>query len=202
MTIGTYSELQTAVAGLLHRDDLTDEIKTFISVLEGQLSADIYGRSMESRTSLTCTANNAFVTLPTDVIEIRRIYNTTTTPQRALTFVAPDELIKKHPYGETGEPAIYCTIGGQLQLAPIPDSAYVLECAYLQSVPALSDSNTTNWVLTKYPNVYLYGTLFHLCNHLRDFDGAKVWQGFYQQGVKAANSIDWHTGGVMTVRAA
>jgi hypothetical protein len=44
MAIGTYSELQTAVANWLGRDDLTDRIPEFIDLAEARLS-----RALEPR---------------------------------------------------------------------------------------------------------------------------------------------------------
>ena len=38
MAIGTYSELQTAVANWLDRDDLTDRIQEFIALAEARMN--------------------------------------------------------------------------------------------------------------------------------------------------------------------
>ena len=40
------------------------------------------------------------------------------------------------------------------------DGAWWLKPTWLK-VPALSDSNTSNWVLESHPNVYLFGALSH-----------------------------------------
>jgi hypothetical protein len=40
----------------------------------------------------------------------------------------------------------------------VPDGAYAAVLEYFAKVPALSNSNTTTWLLTNYPNAYLFGT--------------------------------------------
>ena len=37
---------------------------------------------------------------------------------------------------------------------------------FYKSFDALSDSNTTNYILTSHPAIYLYGSLFHAANFL------------------------------------
>jgi len=49
MAISTYSELQTAVANWLDRDDLTDRIPEFIALAEARFNRVLRLRSMESK---------------------------------------------------------------------------------------------------------------------------------------------------------
>ena len=73
MSITNYSELQTSVANYLNRSDLSSIIPDLITLAEAQLSADVVARDMETRTTLTTTASNAYVTLPTDMLEMMRL---------------------------------------------------------------------------------------------------------------------------------
>src|SRR3546814_19992643 len=54
---------------------------------------------------------------------------------------------------------LYAINAGQLQLAPAPTDATVIAMTYWQSIPALTSSNTTNWLMTANPDVYLLGCL-------------------------------------------
>jgi hypothetical protein len=203
MSIGTYAELQAAVASWCHRTGDTDFealVPDWIALLEAQLSARIKGRSMEARTSLSCVAANAYVTLPTDVMEVRRLIISSTDPKRVLKYVSPEEITTDYPH-DSGEPVVYTVIGGSLQLAPIPDSTYTLELAYFQKIPALSDSNTTNWLLTSHPNIYLYGTLAQVQPYVMDDGRFAMYQQLYADAVQALNLTDWYSGSTMSVRA-
>lgn len=44
---------------------------------------------------------------------------------------------------------------------PVPNTTYTIELIYYLRIPALSDSATSNWMLTDHPDAYLYGTLYH-----------------------------------------
>ena len=59
-------------------------------------------------------------------------------------------------------------IGDNLFLAPTPDSTLNIELTYKASVSSLSDSNTTNTILTSFPDLYLYASLFHAYTYLLD----------------------------------
>lgn len=204
MAISTYDELQTAVINWLHREGDTAfaaRVPEFIAMAESRMNGHIDSRSMETRTTLTTTASNAYVTLPTDMLEMRRLMLSSTTPVRALKYVTPDEIAHDYAYAVEGEPSVFAVIGGEVQLAPIPDSAYTLELAYIQKVPSLSSSNTTNWLLTKSPDVYLYGTLLQALPYIQDFDNLGTMQTLYRDAVNNLNSIDWYSGSTMTVRA-
>lgn len=201
MSIGTYAELKTAVASWLHRTDLEAKIPDFIRLNEAYLSANVRSRSMETRTDLTCTISDGYVTLPTDMLEMRRlVLNRTDGTLRPLKYVTPDELVNDYPWNETGEPTVFTVIGNELQLARIPDAAYTLELTYVQRIPALSDSNTTNWLLTAYPNVYLYGTLFQACQFAFEEAQRDQYMQLLKDGMEAINAIDWYSGSTMTVR--
>lgn len=203
MAITDYASLQTAVADLLHRASdtaLLARIPGWIQLAEARLSAQIKSRSMETRATLTTTAGNGYVSLPADVIESRRLLISSTDPQRGLKYVSPDELTYRFPSATTGEPVVWTVIGAQAQLGPVPDAAYTLELAYLQRIPALSVSNTTNWLLTASPDVYLYGTLLQAVPFTGD--DPQPFTELYAQGVAAINAIDWYSGTTMQVRAA
>lgn len=204
MTISTYQTLQDAVAAWTHRTGdttITARIKDCIALCEARMSADIDGRSMETRVTLTCTPSSAYVTLPTDVAEIRRLLLSSTTPQSTLKYLTPDNISKDYAFGTTGQPYVYTVNGGTIQLAYIPDSAYTLELTYYQKIPTLSDLAPTNWLLTAYPNAYLYGALLDLMGYLQDPAGMAVYEKMYGKAVAAINDIDWYTGSTMIVRA-
>ena len=63
MAISTYAELKTAIANFLARDDLTNEIDDFIDLAESRISRELETRLQDTRTTLTTTADNAYVSL-------------------------------------------------------------------------------------------------------------------------------------------
>ena len=55
MAIGTYAELQTAVANWLDRGDLTDRIQEFIDFAEARINRNLRLRLMETAATGTLT---------------------------------------------------------------------------------------------------------------------------------------------------
>ena len=54
----------------------------------------------------------------------------------------------------------------------------MVNLSYYQAIPGLSTDNTSNWLLTSYPDAYLYGVLAVAYNYLRDDAQAADMLGF------------------------
>ena len=62
---------------------------------------------------------------------------------------------------------------------------------------ALSDSNTTNDMLTHHPDAYLYGALVEAEPYLQNDKRIQTWSGFYdraKQDIITSNERDRHSG--------
>ncbi|MCH8622642.1 hypothetical protein [Undibacterium sp. TS12] len=198
--ITDYASLQTAVANWLHRTDLAPFIADFIALAEARMSSDIAARPMDVRTSLVTTAGSAYVSLPVDMLEMRRLI-LSADPVIALRYESPDQLLADRTGSISGRPVKFSVIGPQLQLAPVPDASYALELTYQQRIPALSSINTTNWLLAAFPNVYLYAALCAAQPFIMNDARIPTFEKLYLQSVDAINSIDWYSGSTMQVRA-
>jgi hypothetical protein len=76
VSISTYTELQTAVANWLARDDLTARIPEFIALAEAKFNRVLLHPRMETRVTLTVDTNLAspeFLDLPTDFQTMRTV---------------------------------------------------------------------------------------------------------------------------------
>jgi hypothetical protein len=158
MSISTYTELKTAVANFLARDDLTSQIPNFIQLAESRMSRELETRDQEKRATATLTSGDEYIALPTDLREVRSI-TLATDPKTVLTYYSPTSLDSTFSSGGGGKPLGFSIVGGEMKLRPIPDSSYTAEIIYIGNLEALSDSNLTNVVLTRHPDAYLYGAL-------------------------------------------
>lgn len=202
MAISNYSELKTAIAAWLHRSDLDDRLPEFIALAETRINGDVMGRAMDTRTNLTATASSRFVTLPTDMLEMRRL-TLLDEPYEALEYKSPDQLTQDDAYQtDTGRPEFFTIVGSQIELSPTPDSAYSLEILYRQRVPALSDAAPTNWLLTANPNVYLFASLLQGGVWTQDEARFPIWEAKYREAIAAVNTVDWYSGSSLRVRSA
>lgn len=181
MTISTYANLQTEVANWLDRTDLTAEIKDFIVLTESKLRSNVRTREMEKSTTVDTVAGTETVSLPSTFTGMREVY-ITGSPKRVLRNVALDYLHTRHASGTTGKPDMYAISGSSIYLAAVPDSAYTLNLSYYGFDP-LSDSNTTNWVLDSYPDVYLLGAMAEAGGFLMNPTLSQYWKSRFDEAL-------------------
>ena len=179
MAITTYSELKTAVADFLNRDDLTSAIPNFIALAEASLNRRM--RAPEMVTRATVTVDAEYENRPADWMETIR-YQMNTNPITVLEFVTPEEaIIQKTKFSVSGVPLFFSTVGTQFQHIPAPDGSYTGELMYYARVPGLSDSNTSNWLLTANPDIYLYATLVQSAPYLKEDERIGVWASILER---------------------
>jgi hypothetical protein len=75
-------------------------------------------------------------------------------------------------------------VGEQFRYLPVPDTAYTGELIYYAKLSKLSTTNTTNWLLTAAPDVYLYGALMQAAPYLQDDARIAVWASMYRAGLE------------------
>lgn len=200
MPIGTYSELQSAIAGWLNREDLTARIPDFIALAEARLSDDLRVRQMEERA--TAPFNEEYEPLPSDFLEMRQL-KLLTNPIATLIYKTPTVLDTDSPSTAPGQPVFYTIIGSEVRLKPPPDTTYTAELVYYQSIPALSDAAPTNWLLTSRPNAYLYASLIEAAPYLGDDERIKTWEFLYTRAIEQITQADerarWN-GAALTVQ--
>lgn len=166
MTIASYSDLKTAIVSW-DRDRATlaafaDEI---IDLSEAYFNLELRVREMEAVTSLTPASN--VCTLPSDYIEYKRVVEKAST-RRRLEYITEDAADSLYPSRTAGLSNHFMIIGSNLTALPL--SSNTIELTYYQKIPALTDANPTNWLLTKSPNLYLHACMMYAAE-LEEFNG-------------------------------
>lgn len=189
MAITTYSNLQTTIADFLNRDDLTAAIPTFIQLGEAQMNRDIRHWEMEARVSGQQSQGDKHMQLPSDWIETIRLHLTGsgTDPVELASLAAIAE--KRAAVDDlAGRPRFYAHVRGEFELFPTPDEDTDFELLYYAKIPALSASNTTNWLLEYAPDIYLYASLAHSAPYLAEDARIAVWAQMYSAAVSQLNA--------------
>jgi hypothetical protein len=186
MSITTYDELKAAVTSWLKRDDLTIQAGDFITLAESHFNRVLRTTEMETRSQ--ATANSEFIGLPDDFLSLREIH-LESNPDKPLKYISPQELTYRDFEGDTGTPYAYSIMDGQIKLYPAPsaESTVDLEIIYIQKIPSLSDSNTTNWLLDSHPDIYLFGALSQAEGFLYNDQRIAVWD---QQASRAIETLN------------
>jgi len=185
MAITTYAELQTAIGDWLNRADLDQKIPDFIRLAESTLNDVLRQADMVTQsTGITITSGRA--TLPTDALEV--VYaQVGSTEDEPLEQVSPQQLtmLRRTRTRDAANPRFFAIIGRQIVVTPTPSSG-TLDIDYYQRIPALTTSNTSNWLLDDAPHVYLYTSLLHATPFLMDDARYQVFQNTVSQQVMAS----------------
>jgi hypothetical protein len=189
MALDTFANLKTSIANYLNRDDLTSHIPDFIALAEARHGRDLRLRIMESVATATATSGTNYLALPTNFLEFRYVA-LNTTPKIVLRYMSPFELTRNYGGTTSGEPVYMTLIGERLYFGPTPDSNYSIEWAYYAKPTALSDSNTSNAILTNHPDLYLYASLLESAPFLMQDERLGTWAELYKEAVRVANTSD------------
>jgi len=206
MAISTYAELQTATANWLDRTDLTARIPEFIELAEANFNRVVRQPDMVTKNDSFSIAGR-YTTLPTDTLEIVRIV-IDLTPVIVLEYLTPEEISERRiVMSATGKPYYFTVIGGssnQLEVVPSPDDTYTSSIVYYTRIPALTDSATTNWLLTAHPDIYLFGTLVEAEPYLKNDERMPMWTSRLDKALMALRlqgERELHTGSSLRMRA-
>jgi hypothetical protein len=178
MAIANYSDLKSTVADFLNRSDITAVIPTFITLAEAQISGRLLkeGPVREMMGRSDSTINSEFIGVPDDFLAANAMYLAPN--YLPIDFVSPEEIVQRKTLypNESGDPQCFSVVGTEFQFWPwASGGTFDAELTYWKAIPALSDSNPTNWLLTKRPDVYLYTTLIQSAPYLKDDARLTVW---------------------------
>jgi hypothetical protein len=157
---------------------------------------------METRVTASTVADTEYYTLPDNYVAMRNI-QLNTDPKTSLEYLTPEIMDRVRGGSSTGKPKAYSIIGNNFQLRPIPDSVYEIEMLYYKYFTPLSDSNTTNDMLTYHPDIYLYGALVEAEPYLQNDKRLQTWASLYDRAKKDlidTNERDRHSGTAPTTR--
>jgi len=205
MALSTYTELKSAIANWLNRSDLTSEISSdFIVLTEADLNAKLRIRQMHDQTTITINAETE--TVPTGFLQVRDFYILSNGQKFPMTFISPAQMDSVKASSTTGVPTSYTILGSTFRFAPRPDSTYTGILNFYKKFTALSSQNTSNYILTDHPAVYLYGSLFHAANFLGGFDPNQVqqWSAMYQtalERIELNDREDSYSGSPLQIRS-
>lgn len=193
MAITTYTELLAAGANWLARDDLTSRIPEFIVLCEAKLNRELFVRQMETRSTTSCDTSDTepeFISLPSDFQSMRRIRLSSVSGKPRLKYLSGTQA-DEYRYGQSnsaGQPAYFTIMGDEIELIPTPDSNYTIEMVYRKNIPAIA-TNSTNWLLTLAPDVYLYGLLLESAPYIKEDERIQVWGTGFANALESLNKL-------------
>lgn len=175
MAFSDYGQLKAEINEKLFHQRFLSNYDSFATTFERAANRRLRVRQMEAVTSLT-TANGE-VALPSDYLLWRTIRPNAVTrwPWEELDYVHPAYL--PPTTASLGAiPRLFTIEGGLFKTRPIDDlNAY--EFHYYRQIPSLVGNNAnTNWLLTEYPDAYLFGMMTEASAHGRNVEAAQLYK--------------------------
>ena len=144
----------------------------------------------------TFTANNRFVALPNATgvssterraLVVRSVIATNSSGVQVALEPRDDTFITEYnSTGATGFPKYYATFReNAIEVALIPDAAYVVALDYIYTPDALSTTNTTTYISLNAPELLLYACLLEAFAYLKGpMDMYKLYQEKYNEALQ------------------
>lgn len=183
MAISTYAELQTAVANWLDRSDLTDRIPEFITLAEAEFNRRLRTIDMLERDT-AFTIDSITETLPEDFLGVKDFYFNDALTVIKLQELSPDRMShERQRWSSSAIPIYYAVIGGNFEFLPTPNDTYTGTLLYYKRIAALSNTNTTNWLLSAHPDLYLFGALREAEPYVHNDERVPLWHSRYESAM-------------------
>lgn len=189
MALATLGELNSALTQYTGRSTLVSLYPGWIGLAETQMNngdgelnfRPLRVRQMETG-PVTVTVTSNLGPLPSGFLQAKRV--TRSSDGGVVTYLPEETYAERYPSGDTdSHPLNYTVIGDNIVV-----SADV-KLVYYTAIPTLvgGDDEDTNWLLTKAPNAYLYGCLYHYAIYAKQFDKAGGYFDMMRRALAALN---------------
>jgi hypothetical protein len=179
MAISNYSELQIAVADWLHDDILTPKVPDFITLGEVTLNRRLRLMQQEEVATINTSIVNRFGTLPSDFLELidLALYSDNSPQTLTQTTLAK---INEMPTNVYAMPRFYA-ISSSIIFDVISDESYACQLRYYKKLDIETD--LTNFVLTNYPDLYLYSALLASAPYIENDARIATWASLLDNAI-------------------
>ena len=190
--ITTYAELQAAIVDKLENDELTNSTDQFIQSAEAKINRKVNALDAERQATSTYDSSNTdrLVSLPSSY---RRMMSLKIKPSsaadseyRSMTYVSPERI---QEYYQHKDPYWY-TLRRNLEINTLVSSSYQLLIHYNKRWDIATDS--TNWLLTNNPDLYLYGACVEAEAHMVNDARIPLWKSLFEEAINEINGQRVH----------
>lgn len=191
----TYSQLVDAIHGYLQTDANgipTTDMDTIIRQAEQRIYYDVQIPVLKKNVTGNLTANNRYLTTPTDYLAT---YSIAVNNNGTYEYLLPKEvafLREAYPStATTGVPRYYAIFDNDTFLiAPPPNSSYEVELHYFYEPASIVDQTSGTWLSQNAENALLYACLFEAYTYLKgEQDLMSLYAGKYKESLEALKVI-------------
>ena len=171
-------DLRTEVLELVGRTDVVDVFQRQLRMAETRLNRKIRVRDQIRRTDITFVDRSAAI--PDGFLEVLELFNAS---KCAMVQQPVQKLLQ-----DFESRGFYAVSNGTFSA---PDGVYDL--VYYTEIPTIADSLTaTNWLLEKFPDVYLYAAGAEMAKYLKDVEMTNAMNSFLEQAMDDLMTDDFN----------
>lgn len=184
MSLENYTELKKTIIEWSHRRDANLLIDDFIKLAESEMfSNDEEILNISSfETTVTLLTTGKEIDLPVDYLSHRSLKIKSN--KVTLRYETPSELMESPT---VGTPTSYTIIGNKIRFNIEPSAEQELTFDYLAEVTPLTSENPTNYILTKHPQIYLFGALWSLKEWAGETEDSQIFYLKFIKSIRGAN---------------
>lgn len=192
MAITNLATLKSELDKWLLRTDLQPYYDPSIELLEAYLNQKLRHRNQQVRATTNLPPNTEYMLLPEDLLEIDSVFidSTTTTRGTHLRYVSQNQILNIKNNINNNDTKYYSIIGVELWIWPLSSTSQVISIIYWRKLPSilLVSNQYTNWLLTQYPNVYLWGTMKYLYGLIKSNELEAKYTALLEQEIAQLNA--------------
>lgn len=184
MAIATYADLQGKILTWMARNDADTQaaLPDFVALAETRIKANI--KTLDGDRTQLITGDGGYdYDLPSLFVRARALRGTSSGGDiYPLTYVTPEQwAYELSAYEKAGTPAYIYTLRGNLDFGrkisfgPAIATGAQFFLDYTARLAPLDNNNTTNWLLTNFPNVYFTACMVEAMDFERNNQGAVHW---------------------------
>jgi hypothetical protein len=188
MALDTFDNLVKTIIDYSHREDLGTRVNDFILLAEAEMRSNpteaLKLNTGEVVSELLTSTTVKTIDLPVGFQSSRQFSITIENSIVDLKFRTPDQLVQRD---DTGTPCFFTIRANKIEFDILPDQVYTVTVTYFAEFVPLSDTNQTNIVLAKYPNIYLFGALRHAFIYTQDVEQMVPYTSDFISAIASAN---------------
>ena len=174
MAFSDYTDLRIAVAEQVGNREISDVLDRFTKQAEAFLNREL--RCREMLTNATLTFASGLAPLPSDFIEVMTLFDANGKPMPAAVYGVARR--NGYEYSVTATSVFVYGLDGATR-----------DLEYYAKLPTLTASlTTTNWLLAKSPNLYLYAVSLEAAKWLKDAELSTAMAGLLKDEMQ---SLAW-----------
>lgn len=178
MAISTRAELRTAIKSWSKRSEMSDStLDDFITLAHSEIMSRARIRAMETRDQ-AFTISSDLTNLPTGFREFRSVQRTAPS-SGPMELYTPSVAAKAYDRSDASTPMFYMIEGGQIRT--VPGGSATLEVVYYADLDDFAADGETNWILTNYPGIYLFGSLKNLAPYIGHDERLPTWEREFER---------------------